>query len=504
METLDLAILLTALVTLYYFFLLLRLRHRNSKKLPPGPTALPIIGNLHQLRDLPHRRLHCLAKTYGPIMFLRLGNKPTVVVSSPEAAELVLKTHDAVFLGRPKGRVTHHLTYGNRGMAFTEGGVYWQSTRKLCALRLLSPAKVESYAPARREELGRLMERVRAAAAAREVVDVSAEVGELMGNLSCRLILGCGSNSGRDEFDLKPLIHEVLSLAGAFNLADYVPLLGPFDLQGLARRAKVIHRAIDKVLEGIIKEHEQDTTGKYKGDFLDTILSVMDQPMTNAQDKVDMLDRTNVKAIVLDLISGSYESSSTVMDWAFSELMRSPHTRKRLQQELRTVVGMNRMVEESDLSKLSYLDMVIKETFRLYPPGPLLIPHESTEDIEINGHYIPKRTQVIVNAWALGRDINAWADDVEEFKPERFANSSVDLKGRDFQLIPFGSGRRGCPGMNLALINTRLFLAQMVHCFDWELPEGMSPSDLDMTEEVGLSLSKAKHLFLVPSYRLLV
>lgn len=274
--------------------------------------------------------------------------------------------------------------------------------------------------------------------------------------------------------------------------------------KGLARRAKVIHRAIDKVLEGIIKEHEQDTTGKYKGDFLDTILSVMDQPMTNAQDKVDMLDRTNVKAIVLDLISGSYESSSTVMDWAFSELMRSPRTRKRLQQELRTVVGMNRMVEESDLSKLSYLDMVIKETFRLYPPGPLLIPHESTEDIKINGYYIPKRTQVIVNAWALGRDINAWADDVEEFKPERFANSSVDLKGRDFQLIPFGSGRRGCPGMNLALINTRLFLAQMVHCFDWELPEGMSPSDLDMTEEVGLSLSKAKHLFLVPSYRLLV
>ncbi|KAF8022511.1 hypothetical protein BT93_F0125 [Corymbia citriodora subsp. variegata] len=502
METLDLPILLTALVTLYYFFLLL---HRKSKKLPPGPTSLPIIGNLHQLRDLPHRRLHCLAKSYGPIMFLRLGNKPTVVVSSPEAAELVLKTHDNVFLGRPKGLVTHLLTYGDRGMAFTEGGAYWRSMRKLCALQLLSPAKVESYGPARREELGRLVERVRAAAVAREVVDVSAEVGELMGNLSCRLILGRRSNSGNDELDLKPLIHEVLSLAGSFNLADYVPLLGPFDLQGLVRRAKVVHRAIDEVLEGVIREHEQDMTGKYKGDLLDTILSVMDHPMTNnSQDKPDMLDRTSVKAIVLDLISGSYESSSTVIDWTFSELMRSPRTRKRLQQELRTVVGMNRMVEESDLPKLSYLDMVIKETFRLYPPGPLLIPHEATEDIEINGYYIPKRTRIIVNAWALGRDIDAWANDVEEFKPERFANSSVDLKGQDFQLIPFGSGRRGCPGMNLALINTRLFLAQMLHCFDWELPEGTSPSDLDMTEEVGLSLSKAKHLFLMPTYRLLV
>lgn len=504
METPELAILFTALVTLYYFFLLLCLRRRQSKKLPPGPTPLPIIGNLHQLLDLPHRRLHRLAKTYGPIMFLRLGSKPTVVISSPETAELVLKTHDDVFLGRPKGRVTHHLTYGDRGMAFTEGGEYWRSARKLCALRLLSPAKVESYAPARKEELGRMVERVRAAAAAHKVVDVSAEVGELMGNLSCRLILGYCSSSGEDEFDLKKLIHEVLSLAGSFNLADYVPLLGPFDLQGLARRAKVVHQAIDKVLEGVIKEHQQDTTGKYKGDFLDTILSVTQHPMTDSQDKPDMLDRTNVKAIVLDLISGSYESSSTIIDWAFSELMRSPHVMKKLQQELRAIVGMNRMVEESDLPKLNYLDMVIKETFRLYPPGPLLIPHESTEDIEIDGHYIPKRTRVIVNAWALGRDIDAWGDDVEEFKPERFANSSVDVKGRDFQLIPFGSGRRSCPGMNLALINTRLFLAQMVHCFDWELPDGMSPSDLDMTEEVGLSLSKAKHLSLVPTYRLLV
>lgn len=231
METLDLAILLTALITLYYFFLLLRHRHWESKKLPPGPTALPIIGNLHQLRNLPHRRLHRLAKTFGPIMFLRLGSKPTVVVSSPEAAELVLKTHDDVFLGRPKGQVTHHLTYGDRGIAFTEGGAYWRSMRKLCALRLLSAAKVESYGPARREELGRLVERVRAAAAAREVVDVSAEVGELMGNLSCRLILGCCRDTGEDEFDLKPLIHEVLRLAGTFNLADYVPLLGPFDPQ---------------------------------------------------------------------------------------------------------------------------------------------------------------------------------------------------------------------------------------------------------------------------------
>ncbi|XP_010036876.2 cytochrome P450 CYP736A12 [Eucalyptus grandis] len=257
METSPLPILSTALlITLYFFFR--HLRCRQAHKLPPGPAALPVIGNLHQLGNLPHRRLHSLAKSYGPIMFLRLGNKPTVVVSSPEAAELVLKTYDGIFSSRPSVDALHHLSYGNKGMAFAESGAYWRGMRKLCTLQLLSPAKVESFAPMRREELGRVVRRVRAAAAAaHEAVDVSAEVGQLIGDLACRMILGC---STRDKFNLKPVIHEALNLAGAFNLADYVPLLGALDLQGITRRAKAVNRAVDEVLEDIISEHEEDTT----------------------------------------------------------------------------------------------------------------------------------------------------------------------------------------------------------------------------------------------------
>ncbi|KAL3744321.1 hypothetical protein ACJRO7_013564 [Eucalyptus globulus] len=503
METSPLLVLSTTLlITLYFFFR--HLRCRQAHKLPPGPPPLPVIGNLHQLGNLPHRCLHSLAKSYGPIMFLRLGNKPTVVVSSPEAAELVLKTYDGIFSSRPSVDALRHLSYGNKGMAFAESGAYWRGMKKLCTLQLLSPAKVESFAPMRREELGRVVRRVRAVAAKHEAVDVSAEVGQLIADLACRMILGCSTS---DKFNLKPVIHEGLNLLGAFNLADYVPLLGALDLQGITRRAKAVNRAVDKVLEDIIREHEEDTTGKYEGDFIDTLLAGMGYPMNRSpqdDEPVHVLGRTNIKALALDMIAASYETSSTAIEWAMSELIRHPHAMKRLQRELEAAVGLGRTVEEADLPKLNYMDMVVKESFRLYPPAPLLIPHESTEGIEMGGYYIPKGTRVIVNAWALGRDAGAWAEDPEEFRPERFADSGVDVKGRDFQLVPFGSGRRSCPGMHLGLVNVRLVLAQLVHCFDWELPAGTSPNELDMSEDFGLTMPRAKHLILRPSYRLLV
>ncbi|KAH7524842.1 hypothetical protein FEM48_Zijuj06G0161900 [Ziziphus jujuba var. spinosa] len=156
---------------------------------------------------------------------------------------------------------------------------------------------------------------------------------------------------------------------------------------------------------------------------------------------------------------------------------------------------------KSDLESLEYLNMVVKETLRLHPVAPLLLPHASMEDCTVEGFRIPKESHVIFNAWAIGRDPLAWTDP-EKFFPERFEGSSVDLRGRDFQLIPFGSGRRGCPGIQLGLTVVRLVLAQLVHCFDWELPNGMLPTELDMTEEFGITTPRAKHLLAIPTYRL--
>ncbi|XP_061370945.1 uncharacterized protein LOC133313571 [Gastrolobium bilobum] len=468
----------------------------------PGPKALPIIGNLHMLGKLPHRNLQSLALKYGPIMSLKLGHVPAIVVSSSETAELFLKTHDTVFVGRPKLQATESLVHASKGFAFCDYGAYWRNVRKVCIIQLLSASKVEMFAPLRREQLGLLVKSLENAAASREVVDLSELVGELIENIAYKMLLGYSKD---DRFNLKELVAEVANLIGTFNLADYVPWLDVFDLQGLRRRLSKASKAFDHVLERIIKEKEHsyhnEQKDTHKKDFVDILLSLMHQPM-DPQDEQKVIDRTSIRAIISDIFLAAFESSSSVVVWAMSELLRHPRVMKRLQDELENVVGMNRQVEETDLEKLPYLNMVVKETLRLYPIGPLLLPRESREDVIIDGYYIKKKTRIITNAWAIGRDPKVWSQNADVFYPERFVNNSVDFKGNDFRLIPFGSGRRRCPGIHFGLITSEIVLAQLVHCFNWELPLGMSPHDLDMTERFGLSMPRNEHLLVVPTYRL--
>lgn len=207
------------------------------------------------------------------------------------------------------------------------------------------------------------------------------------------------------------------------------------------------------------------------------------------------------KISLQDMLAGAMDTTATAIEWTLSELIKHPRVMKKVQKELENVVGMEREVEESDLEKLEYLDMVVKETMRLHPVAPLLLPHAAIEDCNVNGFHIPRKSRVIINIFAIGRDPSIWTD-AEKFIPERFDGSNIDFRGRDFQFIPFGSGRRGCPGMQLGITMVQLVVAQLVHCFDWELPNNMLPSELDMTEEFGLTVPRAKHLLAVPTYRL--
>lgn len=201
------------------------------------------------------------------------------------------------------------------------------------------------------------------------------------------------------------------------------------------------------------------------------------------------------------MLAASMDTAASTVEWLLSELLRNPRVMLKVQQELEQVVGLNRTVEESDLDRLEYLDMVVKETFRLHPVAPLLIPHYSTEDCTVADYDIPKESRVIINVYAIGRDPKAWTDP-EKFNPERFIGSEIDVKGKHFQLIPFGSGRRGCPGMQLGLIQVRLIVAQLVHCFDWKLVNDMLAEELDMSEEFGLVVTRAEHLIAIPKLRL--
>lgn len=197
---------------------------------------------------------------------------------------------------------------------------------------------------------------------------------------------------------------------------------------------------------------------------------------------------------------GGTETVASAIEWAMAELMRNPEDLKRVQQELANVVGLDRRVEESDIDKLSFLKCALKETLRLHPPIPLLL-HETAEDAEVSGYYIPKKSRVMINAWAISRDKNSW-EDPDTFKPSRFLKQGVpDFKGSNFEFIPFGSGRRSCPGMQLGLYALDMAVAHLLHCFTWELPDGMKPSEMDMSDVFGLTAPRASRLVAIPSKR---
>ncbi|CAA0806406.1 Flavonoid 3-monooxygenase [Striga hermonthica] len=485
-------------VLLFLWFLHQKLRGwKTKKKLAPGPVGLPILGHLHLLGKNLHRDLHHLSLKHGPIMSLRLGLVPAVVVSSPAGAELILKAHDLVFAGRPNHQAARHLSYGRKNILFAPYGPYWRNMRRLAALHLLSSQRIDEFRDVRRSELGNLVGSLRRTAGRREPVDLSARVSGLSGDLTCLMVFGRKYEDGDlDEKGFKAVIEETLQVAALPNLGDFFPFMGAVDLQGLTRRMKELSRVFDGFLERIIDDHVASKgEGKEAGDFVDTMMAILESGEAEFE-----FDRCHVKAVLLDMLVGGTDTSAATIEWILSELIRHPECMKQLQREIEHVVSMDHQVEESHLDRLEYLNSVVKETLRLHPVVPLLI-HEPTEDCMLNDYHVPKGSRTIVNLWSIGRDNNVWHDP-ERFIPERFIEKRVDLKGKDFELIPFGSGRRGCPGLQLGLTVVRLVVAQLVHCFDWELPGCVSGVDLDMTEHFGMVTDREKHLVAIPTWRL--
>lgn len=198
---------------------------------------------------------------------------------------------------------------------------------------------------------------------------------------------------------------------------------------------------------------------------------------------------------------GGTETVAAAIEWAMSELLRNPEELKRTQEELANTVGLHRCVEEGDFEKLTYLKCVLKETLRLHPPLPFL-SRATAEDLNVAGYYIPARSRLVINLWAMGRDRKCW-NDPDAFKPSRFLNvGAPDYKMNNFEFLPFGTGRRSCPGMQLGLYTFEMGVAHLLHCFNWDLPDGMKPSQVDMSDVFGLSAPKATRLTAVPTPRL--
>ncbi|KAL5142461.1 Cytochrome P450 71A26 [Glycine soja] len=470
---------------------------------PPSPPKLPIIGNLHQLGTLTHRTLQSLAQTYGPVMLLHFGKVPVLVVSTSEAAREVMKAHDLVFSNRPHRKMVDIFFYGSKDVAFTPYGNYWRQIRSICVLHLLSAKKVQSFGAVREEEISIMMEKIRQCCSSLMPVNLTDLFSTLTNDIVCRVALG-KRYSGEGGIKLREPLNEMLELLGASVIGDFIPwldLLGR--VNGMYGRAERAAKQIDEFFDEVVDEHlskkdhdvHGDVNGEDLNDFVDILLWIQ---KTNAVGF--KIDRTTIKALLLDMFSASTETTSSVLGWAMTELLRHPNVMQKLQDEVRNVIG-DRIthINEEDLCSMHYLKVVVKETLRLHPPVPLLVPRESMQDTKVMGYDIASGTQIIVNAWAIARDPLYW-DQPLEFQPERFLNSSIDIKGHDFQVIPFGAGRRGCPGITFALAVNELVLAYLVHQFNWTVPDGVvGDQALDMTESTGLSIHKKIPLVAVAS-----
>jgi cytochrome P450 len=195
------------------------------------------------------------------------------------------------------------------------------------------------------------------------------------------------------------------------------------------------------------------------------------------------------------LVAATDTTSATIV-WAMTALIKNPSVMKKVQEEIRGSRVKKDFLDGDDIQNFVYLKAVIKETLRLYLPAPLLLPRETREKCIVGGYHIPAKTIVYVNAWSIHRDSKIWKDP-EEFYPERFLESSINFLGHDFELIPFGAGRRICPGISIAVASLELTLANLLYSFDWELPHGLVKEDIDTEMLPGITQHKKNHLCLV-------
>ncbi|CAA7050735.1 unnamed protein product [Microthlaspi erraticum] len=465
---------------------------------PPGPPRLPIIGNIHLVGKNPHRSFADLSKTYGPIMSLKFGSLNTVVIASPEAAREVLRTHDHILSYRSHTNSIRSLNHHEVSIVWLPpSSARWRMLRKLSVNLLFSPQRIEATKALRLSKVKKLVSFMNESSEREEAVDISRASFITALNIISNILFSVdlGSYDSKKPSGFQDAVTGLMEAVGNPDLANYFPFLRFLDLQGNTKSIKVCTDRLCKAFRGFInakiaQKRLRNNDNDVSDDFLDALLRL-------TQGDEAELKTNDIEHLLLDMFGAGTDTNSSTVEWAMSELLRNPKTMAKAQAEIHRVIGQKGVVEESDITELPYLQALVKETFRLHPPAPLLVPRKAEADVDVLGYLVPKDTQVLVNVWAIGRDPNVW-ENPTRFEPERFMGKNIDVKGRDYELTPFGAGRRICPGLPLAVKTVPLMIASLLYSFDWKLANDVVSEELDLDETFGLTLHKTKPLHAVP------
>ncbi|XP_037443508.1 cytochrome P450 81Q32-like [Triticum dicoccoides] len=490
MDKAYIAVLSFAFIFLLHYVLGKVSNGKGAVQLPPSPPAIPFFGHLHLVEKPLHAALFRLGARYGPVFSLRLGARNAVVVSSPACARECFTEHDVAFANRPQFPSQMLVSYGGTSLVSSSYGPHWRNLRRVAAVRLLSAHRVAGMSGVIAAEVRAMARRLcRAAAASTGGGAARVELKRSLFELSLSVLMEtiAQTKGTRSEADgdtdmsleaqeFKQVVDEIIPLIGAANVWDYLPVMRWFDVSGVRSRILATVSRRDAFLHWLIDaERRRMDEGEKK-----SMIAVL---LTLQKTEPELYTDQMIIALCANLFVAGTETTSTTIEWAMSLLLNHPAALKKAQAEMDASIGASRMVAADDVPRLSYLQCIINETLRLYPAAPLLLPHESSADCKVGGYDVPSGTMLIVNAYAIHRDPAVW-EDPAAFRPERFEDGKAD----GLLLMPFGMGRRRCPGETLALQTVGVVLGTLVQCFDWDRVDG---AEVNMTEGVGITMPKA-------------
>lgn len=488
--------LLSWLILLFVLYLVTNHFLSKTRNLPPSPfPALPVIGHLHLLKKPLHRSLYKLSNRHGPVLLLRFGYRRVLLVSSPSAAEECLAKNDVIFANRPRLLAGKHLGYNFTSIGWAPYSAHWRNLRKISALEVLSFHRLQSLSGIRSDEVRLLIRSLFSKSSELDTVNLNSSLFELMLNVMMRMIGGrryYGENVVEVE-EVKifqEIVTESFRMNGSSNVGDFLPVLGA--IRGEEKRLMALQRKRDGFYQGLLEDHRKRRTASGRSSFShgETHKTMVEVLLTLQESEPEYYKDETIKSLISIMLTAGTDTSAVTIEWAMSLMLNNLHVLKKAQDEIDSVVGHDRLVAESDMEKLPYLRCIINETMRMYPAGPLLMPHESSEECVVGGYSIPRGTMLLVNAWGIHNDPKIWKEPTM-FKPERF--QGVDDQGtrEGFKFMPFGSGRRGCPGEGLAMRMVGLGLGSLLQCFDWQR---VGEDAIDMKEGTGLTMPKARPL----------
>ncbi|KAK6134874.1 hypothetical protein DH2020_031358 [Rehmannia glutinosa] len=473
-----------------------------------GDAAVSVRGHIYFFtKSTPfHRALSKLSRRHGPVLFLQLGSRPILLVSSPLAAQQCLTQNDIVFANRPNLLNGKHFGYNFTSLAWASYGDHWRNLRRISALELLSFHKLEILSGFRADEAQTLIHKLlRHHNVSNKGVDMRALFFEYAYNVVVRMITGkLGIDDPEEAEMFREIVAEMAAVTLEANVVDFLPFVGWFGFGDyIERKLSLVQEKRERFMENVIKKHrgekEGDGGGKKKKKKKCLIEALFDlqraEPEYYTDETIrnlllfiiscDLLNSFHFK-IKKVLVQGASHTSSTTLEWAFSLLLQNPDILTKARSEIDNLVGKHCLITESDVSKIPYLLNIIKETLRMHPAAPLLTPHLSSDECIVGGFRVPHGTMLLVNAWDIQNNPQYW-NDPEKFKPERF--EGLEGGKNEFNFFPFGRGRRGCPGENLAMHMVGLALGSLIQCFEWE-----KVGEIDMREGKGIITPRVQPL----------